>query len=708
MELSDFAETILLGNRWEDKIVAVSGLEDGFPRRLNALPRFPARPSPLSRIGRSEFPKIEKLRTASARGQLLHFFANHELLAMELMALSLLKFPEAETEFRLGLAHTIREEQRHLKMYVGRMRELGIEFGDLPVSDYFWNALKISESPLEFVVQMSLTLEQANLDFSFYYQRAVADVGDAVTAKLLETVYREEIGHVKHGLLWFNRWRERSFTEDDWSAYLRLLPRPMTPRRAKGPLYCAEARRQAGFSERYIREMEVYRGSKGRPPSFWFYNPLCEAEIVRGKPGLSPTKTVHRLGLDLETIPLFLALETDVVLVHELPRAEWLKSLQDAGVRLPEFRIYQSSRNNFPEANIAGAEPWGWSPEVFEIFKPSVEKLRRVESANGVWAQSLLRHDRFSDTNLGDLFSKTWSLEFYQTWRTNHPEDDRIFGSASNIGSRFTDWGEAERFLREQLSDNRPLLAKAPWGTSGTLNKKILKISELDSPLGKWMQKVIESQGSLILEPWLNKEVDLSLQLEVQETSHRILGVRRFLNGNRQEYRGTLLEPKLNSLTDEQLTFLLSDRDSPSPMDRWKEMANTLASALREKGYRGPMGIDAMMAREGGSGDLFLRPIVEVNPRWTMGRVALAIEDYVLPGISAAWLFLPVDFSGARIAERLLTRYPLRKQTKGGRTWISEGVLFTNDPQTSREVLTVLAVGTKAVADLVGEVTHFR
>lgn len=190
MELSDFASTILSGSRWEDKLISSEGaFEDSRPLPpLTEIPRFPGRPANLSRFGRSDFPKVETLSEDSARGRLLHFFANHELLAMELMALTLLKFPQAERSFRLGLARTIVEEQKHLKMYVQRMRELGVDFGALPISDYFWNALKDGASPLEFVVQMSMTLEQANLDFSLFFQREVAAVGDTKTAALLETV----------------------------------------------------------------------------------------------------------------------------------------------------------------------------------------------------------------------------------------------------------------------------------------------------------------------------------------------------------------------------------------------------------------------------------------------------------------------------------------------------------------------------------------
>src|SRR5690242_15839850 len=127
---------------------------------------------------------------------------------MELMALVLLRFPEAPFQFRLGLARIIQEEQSHLRLYLSRMKELGVQFGDLPVSDYFWNAMKGLKSPLEFVVQMSLTFEQANLDFSLFFMNAIKKVGDEKTAAVLDRVFREEIGHVKHGLIWFNRWRE--------------------------------------------------------------------------------------------------------------------------------------------------------------------------------------------------------------------------------------------------------------------------------------------------------------------------------------------------------------------------------------------------------------------------------------------------------------------------------------------------------------------
>ena len=288
MQLHDFAHQILFGTTLEDKLVTADlrELEKVSPRRDPiAIPRFPGRPvklartSPLTRLEKPAFPSVHRLHQPAERGIVLHFFANHELLAMELMALMLLRFPAAPPAFRRGIGLIIQEEQNHLRLYIERMKELGVELGDIPVNDYFWNCLRNMHSPLDFTVQMSLTFEQANLDYSLFFMNAIARSGDTITAGILERVFREEIGHVKHGLTWFNRWRNS--TESDWDAYLRLLPAPLNPRRAKGSEFCATARRMAGFSESFIQALQAHAGSKGRPPTLWLYNPYCESQIAR-------------------------------------------------------------------------------------------------------------------------------------------------------------------------------------------------------------------------------------------------------------------------------------------------------------------------------------------------------------------------------------------------------------------------------------------
>ena len=465
MKLEEFANLILFGTRLADKLISVE-LEspneaDEAPGATPSpieIPTFPGRAPRLAKPGKAIFPSIYKLHDPIERAKVLHFFANHELLALELMALALLRFPKAPPSFRRGIGRIMQEEQSHLRLYISRMAELGIEFGDLPVNDYFWNCMKGMRSPLDFTVQMSLTFEQANLDFSLFFMNAIQKTGDTATTAILERVFREEIGHVKHGLIWFNRWR--SLPESEWDAYVKLLPLPLTPQRAKGFEFCADARRQAGFTENFIRELHIYSGSKGRPPVVWLYNPHCDSEIARGRPGFTATEGARELSLDLEHIPMFLCQEQDVVLLHNRPRSEWLETLQLAGFHLPEL----VETKNLPLAEavrapkVGGIEPWGWSPDVFQAFQPLSSRLVVTSGGNGSFCKTILACETFEQTGLGKLFSKVWSARYLHDRLTANPKLQEFFGSHELVGTALPDW-ESARLRTEEI----PPRAERSW-----------------------------------------------------------------------------------------------------------------------------------------------------------------------------------------------------------------------------------------------------
>src|SRR5262245_46075938 len=138
MELRLFAERILFGSTLEEKLRRPGPLTDEAPGRPIVAPGSPERPSGLrfkpAHSGKAEFPGMHRLEREEERGRLLHFFANHELLATELMALVLLRFPEAPPAFRQGVARTLQDEQMHTRLYLSRMEECGIRFGEMPVS----------------------------------------------------------------------------------------------------------------------------------------------------------------------------------------------------------------------------------------------------------------------------------------------------------------------------------------------------------------------------------------------------------------------------------------------------------------------------------------------------------------------------------------------------------------------------------------------
>ena len=191
MEIRELAETVLFGDTLEHKLTPAGRLTDERPGRPVKSPDAPGRPPELaldrwSETGRVAFQEVRSLERDEDRGLVLHFFANHELMAAELMALVLLKFPDAPARFRRGVARTLLDEQEHLRLYLERIRGAGVAFGQIPVSDFFWRAIAPMPTPLDFVTRLSLTLEQANLDYAPHYQRLFDELGDAGTAAGLE------------------------------------------------------------------------------------------------------------------------------------------------------------------------------------------------------------------------------------------------------------------------------------------------------------------------------------------------------------------------------------------------------------------------------------------------------------------------------------------------------------------------------------------
>ncbi len=129
MELREFAEQILFATTLEEKLRCPDNITDERPGSALTTPAAPGRPKELqfkvTGEARDSFPGTKNLEQESERGQLLHFFANHELLATELMALVLLKFPDAPAAFRKGVLQTLKDEQEHTQLYLGRMKECG-------------------------------------------------------------------------------------------------------------------------------------------------------------------------------------------------------------------------------------------------------------------------------------------------------------------------------------------------------------------------------------------------------------------------------------------------------------------------------------------------------------------------------------------------------------------------------------------------------
>jgi len=229
----------------------------------------PARDPGLEmRSGVESLPRLRALTSPDARAVCLARFAHHELMAVELFAWALLRWPELPAGLRCGMFEALAEEQLHCRLYLDRLRAHGSALSDHLQSSYFWrHAPAIAESPhgpLAFLCAMGLTFEQANLDFSLIYRDAFRAVGDEASARACQSIHDDEIGHVRLAAHWLRALAPRG--EDEVETYRRVVPYPLEAARAKGRRFAEEARRRAGLSEEFIAYVRDARSSQEQYP----------------------------------------------------------------------------------------------------------------------------------------------------------------------------------------------------------------------------------------------------------------------------------------------------------------------------------------------------------------------------------------------------------------------------------------------------------
>lgn len=260
MNVIDYASTIFYGESLEEKLLDADEIH--FDQTISRDFNFhsPGRNSKIEfSQDRIKFPKGDYLFTDEGAAIAIHSFANHELLAIEIMAMCLLKFEHKTAEqirFKRGLIKTLRDEQRHFKMYVNLLKGLGKNFGDYPRSDFFWKWSKLINSEQEYLSIMAITFEGANLDFAHYYAHLFKQAGRTKIAAVLDEVFKDEITHVAFGSHYLSSWRN---DKSLWDYYCQSLPFPITPARAKGMKYYKQARLQAGLDLDFANQLEAYQ-----------------------------------------------------------------------------------------------------------------------------------------------------------------------------------------------------------------------------------------------------------------------------------------------------------------------------------------------------------------------------------------------------------------------------------------------------------------
>ncbi|NWK54713.1 DUF455 family protein [Verrucomicrobiaceae bacterium N1E253] len=657
MQMREAAERILFADSLDEKLtLAPEVANDDEPGMAIVEPDTPGRPDSLriSQKGvKASFPGVNRMDDDRERGVMMHFLANHELMAAELMALVLLKFPDAPKAYREGVYEAMREEQMHTLMYMRRMRECGIHFGDLPVNDYFWKLIAPMETPMDFVTRLNLTFEQSNLDFSKHYAGLFRQVGDTGTAAVLEKIYQDEIGHVGHGVKWFRKWKHQS--DSDWQAFKKSLSFPLAPAKAKGMApFNVEGRRLAGLDDDFIAHLEVCEQSRGRTPVVHWFNPNAESAVAASLTGdvFQPNKMESAMEQDLEILSIAWCRRDDLSLMRCVPGNQHLAKLKQFGFDLPEIVSLERVEDAMAERKLGGLRPWAWSPDATRILDPFADAVS--ESGEWKWRRE----------------APAWWLAKEAGVRLNE-----CLGLHDDVGAFFTEYDSALLAVQNMRQD-RDLLLKSNFSCAGRGHFRVRKETS-DAEIERWLKRCLAKHAGVLVEPWLDRVMDFSALYEMGADGQvRQIGLTEMQNDRAGRFLGSRVYPKWGGGIDPDVAkFLFADAGM---MDWYRNKIPAALSGLLGD-YRGPVGVDAMVYRDD-DGALALRHVVELNVRMTMGRVALELQKKSKPG--SGGLFRILRKSG-------MDAETLHDISHAG---VESGLCLINDPENAREFLAVWEV----------------
>ena len=251
-------------------------------------------------------------------------------------------------------------------------------------------------------------------------------------------------------------------------------------------------------------------------------------------------------------------------------------------------------KHQLAKLNITHVEPWGWDLALRSFLLrygvtavPTEEEIAMIRDlSHRKYAVDLLRELEFEGT-----IGESWQADLM---------------------------AEVEQALRIY----QQIVIKAPWSSSGRGIRFIDK--ELNEYQRRWIQNVIASQGSVVIESFCHKVKDFGMEFESDGQGHvRCLGLSIFHTQN-GAYIGNILA------SEEEKQEMINRYIPEELLTAVQEKICAYLGPLYRDQYAGPFGVDMMVVKGEGNHRFLLNPCVEINLRRTMGHVALALSKQCL------------------------------------------------------------------------------
>ncbi len=256
--------------------------------------------------------------------------------------------------------------------------------------------------------------------------------------------------------------------------------------------------------------------------------------------------------------------------------------------------------------------PWGWTDDLLLTARVKKWQHPLMDPAVVKWANS-----------------RQTSAEFEAAWSVGLP--------GAMVCRSITEVTNAVQALPEPWR----WVVKAEFGMSG--RERQVGQGPLTTPATNWITRRLAADGVVFFEPWVDRLDEVGILFDIPTQGDPVLvGVAPMIITPGGHYRGSWFA-------------------SPSDKEVWwtdaVAIATQAARELQARGYVGPLGIDAMQYRlpDGTTG---VRPLQDINARWTIGRLAWHWRQRLPDATCGYWWHGPRT---AFAAGEHLAAWPLRE-----------------------------------------------
>jgi len=344
-----------------------------------------------------------------------------------------------------------------------------------------------------------------------------------------------------------------------------------------------------------------------KAPHLYIFNATSEMAISNGTVSFMPNKILSRFEQDLDVLPMYYAESKDIVLVHQYPDDAFIKSIKEAGVSIPRFALFPQAITDqtFLKEEKACLRPWGWSPRIHHqlaAFKSQCSEAY-LDQPNSYWKSE---HK--------ELYSRKIALACLEHITANNPSEKYI--SKDLFPIICTQQSEVEALQNKW----QQIVIKSPWSSSGR-GLQVLRKAFINKSVEQALGGVLKSQGYVMVEPLVNKQLDFSTQFYADGKGNlEFLGFAFFNTNDNGQYQANYLgytpeifQKTLNRVEQEKLV---------------KGISEALKTNDIPQNYCGYLGVDCMLFFDA-KGESRIQPCLEINLRYNMGTVALKLNTYI-------------------------------------------------------------------------------